>query len=1569
MQKLINKILVVLLMCSMIIGVFYTISRAEIDINGEKIGTTSKLADYAAKNPDQFLNIDPKLFVGKDIEDNPRDGGSIVWRKSGACLFHFNAGSTNFASVRVRDVLDINTDGLNTIKYTHENGSVEGPKEYADNPYVTALAYLLYQRYSLDNQDWNIQSDSQVSQDIANSDNNAIKLAIRQVLVILRKQGVLSSINNTFFGDDGSQEQFTDASKEWLRKALEEGKNSINYKKLEQKSNSEDATSEELAEGTYIGPFKMSYRKDTNDNHGAKVSDIIVTVEGKEYNNCTWAVKQNGTYVDQNGKDIPSDKEFYVKAPAALSSKKIQVTIKTSFNRYYGRMLLISATTDAKQQLTAFVGKKEVINEEITWDVEQSAEITINKTEQGTGTALAGAKFTIQYKGTGKNKDKYVSGDGQYSDKEVRLTTDKDGKIYVKDLIPGLYRIREVEAPEGYELSSKASQTIRAKNRVNITVDVEDEKEEAFIGILELVKLIEGASTETPIEGIEFNIKWDENQDKVQEQKEAITTAKSLKAKLEQELKLLQEDPIKNAQDISEHEDQIYNLDIEIAKAQKVVDYTFETTVKTDKDGKIHLDGLRVGKYIITETGSDNKYFEVGNGENENKIEIEITDSTPAQKVYNKRTYIDLSGIVWEDGQEGKQSLRDDIYTQGETLLEGVKVTLKKDGNAVAETTTDSNGKYFFDGSKDGLKIRVDELDKYSVEYEYNGIKYQSVIAKPDLDEGSKANEIDRAEFNKQNKVTAKTENSVTLGNNITIDYRDTSTAHQKEIVFGNTKVEETYGNQDAVRISATTSGTYNIKDGYKDPAQNSVDNINLGLYIREQPDLAVIKDIQNVKLSINGYNHVYNYASRFTNQGEPTEDRFNVGVKFGNKYGQEKYTRAIYKSDIDFQHPTEASRDLQVSIVYKIAIKNESTTLNTLANTIVDYYDSRYTIKSVGTELDDLGQVKSNSNMTVQEENYNNEYKKALITIADNSEQIKPETTSSIYVQFELDKTNVASIVASNVNGEDLLDNVVEIHSYSTFDTSGNPYAGIDKDSVPANAVPENPDTHEDDTDTAPALKLELDNVARKMTGKVFVDSTTGELRTGEVRQGDGEYKDGEVGVQGVKVTLTEKSGSGKVYVVDATDANGDFTIEGFIPGNYDVTFTWGDETYTVQNYKGTIYNDKERQNNKTWYKLNPDSPRYSDAIDDYALRQNIDNELKKQPSNITIDKMNSITPEMSIGVEYEENGTITSDGTQDEVEFIIKNVDFGIVERARQVMDIDKSVKTVKITLANGQVLVDATVDENGKLQGQISGVSGGPQLGFIKAEVDNELIQGATIEIGYEIKVVNLSELEYATEDFYKYGTPGTDADIVRITPTKVYDYLSEELGVDQESLDTGWQIITEEYFKEVTEPTINEKYNYSEWVKLNEGTLIAQGWIASYEQAMKQEIIEQYKQELMRIRQENYAGRIVLYTEQLSSKALAPGEENSVTLNTSRILASTDEIAFENTAEIVEVDKTGGPTITPVSDSKRWQDEGELVFVTPPTGEDRGYIEYIIIAISSLTLGAVAIYFINKKVIKK
>ena len=79
-------------------------------------------------------------------------------------------------------------------------------------------------------------------------------------------------------------------------------------------------------------------------------------------------------------------------------------------------------------------------------------------------------------------------------------------------------------------------------------------------------------------------------------------------------------------------------------------------------------------------------------------------------------------------------------------------------------------------------------------------------------------------------------------------------------------------------------------------------------------------------------------------------------------------------------------------------------------------------------------------------------------------------------------------------------------------------------------------------------------------MTGKVFLDSTSNELKTGEVRQGDGMYTDGEKGIEYVKVTLKENIENGTVYET-TTNGKGDFKIEGYIPGDYTLTYTWGDK------------------------------------------------------------------------------------------------------------------------------------------------------------------------------------------------------------------------------------------------------------------------------------------------------------------------------------------------------------------------------------------------------------------------
>ena len=79
--------------------------------------------------------------------------------------------------------------------------------------------------------------------------------------------------------------------------------------------------------------------------------------------------------------------------------------------------------------------------------------------------------------------------------------------------------------------------------------------------------------------------------------------------------------------------------------------------------------------------------------------------------------------------------------------------------------------------------------------------------------------------------------------------------------------------------IKGNTDETkYKIKDHFE-WGQEEIKNINLGLYRREQPDISLVKDLDNIKITINGYNHVYQYAQRFVNQKE-YGNGFNIGVK-----------------------------------------------------------------------------------------------------------------------------------------------------------------------------------------------------------------------------------------------------------------------------------------------------------------------------------------------------------------------------------------------------------------------------------------------------------------------------------------------------------------------------------------------------------------------------------------------------------------------------------------------------------------------------------------------------------------
>ena len=979
------------------------------------------------------------------------------------------------------------------------------------------------------------------------------------------------------------------------------------------------------------------------------------------------------------------------------------------------------------------------------------------------------------------------------------------------------------------------------------------------------------------------------------------------------------------------------------------------TEFVTDSKGEILIKNLIVGTYVAYETQNPNYGYEFISEGVEGTV---VIDKTKDFIIENKQIYVKLSGYVWLDKQSGKQSqrnslYRDDLNDDRDELLKDVIVRLID--RRTGEIVKNDKGEDFYVLTKEitlgdnviryyqFVDVRIDNLENYFIEFEYDGITYSNVTPHIDKDNGSKASENPnvRDSFNKEFSIIegASETTGVALNENRNIThelkYNKDSEQHKSTFINEGLPVGQ-------YPITANTDETdYIIKNQFE-YGMEEIPYINLGLYEREQPDLALIKDMQNVRIAINGYQHIYEYAQRFANLEAQESDGnydgtgFNVGVKFASEYVNNSYTRPIYKADYEYINEQDSSRELKVYVTYRIAVRNETSNLITQVNNLVDYFDNRYKIVSVGTEVNKEGII--TGNIDYEQNTYNNQYSKA--TIYTNS-RIESGKQNEFYVQFELNREAVLAIL----NDKETLDNVVEINSYSTFDKNGNVYAGIDRDSNPGNARPGDTSTYEDDTDSSPSLKLESAD-SREMAGKVFLDSTSGELLTGQVRQGSGAYEEGETGIPGVEVTLTENTGTGLVYRT-TTDENGDFYISNFIPGDYTLTYTWGDENYTVQHYKGTVYN-KERYNsniaNKQWYKTDVDT-RWTDAIDNYnnpqtapkGSRQQIDDEMKTitNSSEVTIHKMDSKTPTMGIGVEYETTYTASYG---DKYVYRISNLDFGIVERARQELSLNKRASIMKVTLANGQPLVDLKITEDGKLEGQKSNVTylpasanSIPTNGMVRLELDSELIQGSRLQIGYEIKATNNSELDYISENYYTYGI--AEGDVVTITPSAIVDYLDSDWDFDS-SNNLDWESIKKD----------DSRIDLAEEVK-------------------KSTTIDNRK---------------MLYTESLKGYNLRPTDSAIVMLNVSKLLASSENIELDNETEIVKVEKTGGSDITSIPGNyipgtgpsvEPDDDMAEVVIVTPNTGENLNYIIPIAVLVVAFVIIGTGVIVIKKKVLNK
>ena len=1123
-------------------------------------------------------------------------------------------------------------------------------------------------------------------------------------------------------------------------------------------------------------------------------------------------------------------------------------------------------------------------------------------------------------------------------------------------------------------------------------------------------------------------------------------------------------------------------------------------TFSTDGGGHIYLPRTVDGKYEIIEVGVGNNWqYEIPNP---NTFIQDVNRNSPTKRIENEKVFIKITGIVWVDrGSDGKETSRDNRYVSGtnDRYLDNVHITLKKkgDSNFINEGRThDTDSKVQWDNDINGYSsykfiVRRADLANLYIEFDYDGLQYQNVTPDITASNGSKAAEGSsrRDPFNANfSTIEGNGDNTgYTLDANGNRSQSLTYTKQNHNSILNNVTTTEnsttvTINNKGNYHIlSDTTSANYTLPN--PGAGVDIIQNINFGVYERTQPDLSVVKDIQSVRLSINGRNHVYDYSQRINATNNEDTSGFNVGVKFENSY-KTKYKRAIYRSDYEYTNTDDASKELQVYITYRIMIKNQSSVVETQPNRIYEYYDKNYELVDIGKELEADGsntKDKLNTSQYRVDTSYNNGNYTKLIIEPDLG-TIGTGQDKSIYVQFHLNREAVIDIL----NGRENLDNFVEIASYSSI-KDGKPYAGVDIDSNPGNASPTDESTVEDDSDVSPTLLLEVAN-AREMQGTVFVDEAlqpaegidTSGVMTGQVREGDGIYNPGENTLSGIDVKFEEQvedenkgviyetktvSDSGtykfrlqyynaggeliedrfeRLYVnennltetneetdfsselpagtrvvvtptpVDGTEEEeriytkelqkGEFFLVGYVPGDYTLTYTWGGQEYqlkindtetktekvTVQNYKGTIYDyDRYLENyvgvdgnepNKNWYDVDSGT-RYTDAIDDYDTRLNIDNDFKTINSTTdrgenyeNITTMDSTTPVMNIDVEYKigETKPVDENSTEivDRYTNLVENVDFGVIRRAKQSYGIEKRISSMKITLANSRVLADLkVVEKDGKrvLEGTKTGATymepssiTTPKNGLLRFEMDSELIQGARVELTYDIVIRNLSELDYVDENFYNFGKDETSDEnsIVKIIPSKIVDYLDDDWGFEDaknkdESNKSIWQVKAEEDVGIDKEDISDPKIAFT----LIEDVLKSQGFKKS------QKLYSDYCSE--------------------ESEALAPGSERTINLNVSKILSSSQDIELNNELEIVEIKKNGGSDIEEYINPGNYEpslggdittdeiddDIAETLTITPNTGENRNYTLPIVITLTAFVVLIGGIIFIKKKILNK
>ena len=251
--------------------------------------------------------------------------------------------------------------------------------------------------------------------------------------------------------------------------------------------------------------------------------------------------------------------------------------------------------------------------------------------------------------------------------------------------------------------------------------------------------------------------------------------------------------------------------------------------------------------------------------------------------------------------------------------------------------------------------------------------------------------------------------------------------------------------------------------------------------------------------------------------------------------------------------------------------------------------------------------------------------------------------------------------------------------------------------------------------------------------------------------------------------------------------------------------------------------------------------SPYYNSMSDDekVAVVQSLLTEF------INTTKMTAETGVMNIELEYnrtadgDKNGNYTnvtenigSSNYNKTGYYDVANVDFGLAKRPQSQLKTTKQIANVKVTLANGNTLFDASkkasnvmwidqkahgkdenntyeikdnyhkydseghsVSENNTLV-KIPRVRSASDKGRVQLTMDEELMHGSTIQITYMIMVANVGEVDFSDAKFYYTGQEdNANSNIVKTKVETLVDYVGAQLSDDSHATRNNLQFNAE------------------------------------------------------------------------------------------------------------------------------------------------------------------------------